>query len=163
MGKFLKHAGSLLMVPLLPGRSLQGAGHAGCLREQMGAWWEQRPGLWHPCPSTVWGPERRMAPSQTTGLPVPCFPSGGVALKFCETTRGSLTLRHTICLRDRRGWHIHTLCASTAHVWPVLPWLVRQKSSHMESQLPCTCVSAFYSLQMQRDKSDSLFKFPSNS
>lgn len=113
------------------GRSLQGAGHASCLWEQMGAWWEQMPGLWCSCPSTVWGPERWMSPSQTAGLPVPCFPGGGAALKFCETTRGTLTFKHTICLRDRRGWHIHTspqlmsglrchgLWERKVHIWKV--------------------------------------------
>lgn len=138
------------------GRSLQGAGRAGSLQEQM-------PGLWWLLPFHSLRPRRRMDPSQSAGLPVLCFLEGGVALKFCETRRSTLTLRHIICLRDRRGWHIHTLCASTAHVSLVVPWLVREKSSHTESQLPCPCLSAFYSLQMHRAKSDSLFQFPSNS
>lgn len=165
MGKFLKRAGSLLTVPFLPGkagRSLQGAGRAGCLQEKKGAWWEQMPGLWWLLAFHSLRPRRWMVPSQTAGLPVLCFPGGGIALKLCKT-RSTLTLMHIVCLRDRGGWHLHTLCASTAHIRPVLPWLVREKSSLMESQLPCTCVSAFYNLQMQRAKFDSLFQFPSNS
>lgn len=112
------------------GRSLQGAGHAGCLQEQTGASQEQMPGLWWLLPLHSFRHRRWKAPSKTARLPVLCFP-GGVALKFYKT-RSTLTPRHIKSLRDWRGWHIHTLCASTAHVRPVLPWLVREKSSHMK-------------------------------
>lgn len=79
MGKFLKHAGSLRMVPLLPGRGWQEP--AGCWMcwqppGAKGAWWEQMPGLGWLLPSHSLRPRRQMAPSKTAGVAVLCFPGG---------------------------------------------------------------------------------------
>lgn len=109
------------------GRSLQGAGRAGSLQEQM-------PGLWRLLLLHSLRPRRWMAPSQSAGLPVLCF--------LWNNKKHLNPQAHHMSQRQERLEHTH-LCASTAHVSPVVPWLVREKSSHIESQLPCPCVSAF--------------------
>lgn len=167
MGKFLKRAGSLLMVPLLPGRGWQEP--AGCWMcwqppGAKGSWWEQMPGLGWLLPSHSLRPRRQMAASKTAGVAVLCFPGGGIA-----NNKKHLNPQAHHMAQDRRGWHTHTLCAPTAHVRPVVPWLVREKSSRMENQLMRLLFTAykcrqpnlilyFHFLQVHKSRRDCMQK-----